>query len=116
MVIKRNKEIIEIIDSYILLLLEAGYPIERVYLFGSYARDEYDENSDIDVAVVFKELNTDRFTARLKLLKYCRNFDVVIEPHPFASKDFTREDPFVTEIIDTGIEVYDYKKQEIVGA
>jgi len=29
----------------------AGKPVKRAYLFGSYARDEADKNSDIDILV-----------------------------------------------------------------
>ena len=35
-------------------ILQAKYPLESIALFGSYARDEADENSDVDLLV---ELN-----------------------------------------------------------
>jgi uncharacterized protein len=35
--------------------LQRKYPISKLGVFGSYARGEADENSDIDVAVEFSE-------------------------------------------------------------
>ena len=32
-------------------LFFAGLPVKKAYLFGSYSRDEADENSDIDILV-----------------------------------------------------------------
>lgn len=39
-------------------------------------------------------------------MKYCRNFDEVIEPHPFWSKEFNKQNPFASGIIENGITVY----------
>ena len=35
-----------------------------------------------------------------------KGFDEVIEPHPFLNKEFNQQNPFVSEIIKEGIEVY----------
>ncbi len=40
------------------------------------------------------------------IVKYCINFDEVIEPHPFWVKEFNKQNPFASEIIKTGITVY----------
>jgi predicted nucleotidyltransferase len=34
--------------------LQKRYPISELALFGSYARGDYDENSDIDILVAFQ--------------------------------------------------------------
>lgn len=36
-------------------ILRSRYPIESIALFGSYARDEQNENSDIDILVDFNK-------------------------------------------------------------
>jgi predicted nucleotidyltransferase len=38
-------------DRLLLQRFFAGKPVKRAYLFGSYARDEADKNSDIDILV-----------------------------------------------------------------
>ena len=45
-----NKENIEKINKYFY-----NKPIEKVYLFGSYARSEQKENSDIDIMLEFEK-------------------------------------------------------------
>jgi len=39
-------------------------------------------------------------------MKYCRDFDEVIEPHPFWVKEFNKQNPFASEIMNEGIIVY----------
>ncbi len=106
MAVKSDRQINRIIKEYTKLLLDAGFPIEKIILFGSYAIKKAKTDSDIDLAVVLKEITEDRFSTRLKLMKYCRNFDEVIEPHPFWVKEFNKQNPFASEIIENGITVY----------
>lgn len=46
-------------------LLEKDYQVTEIGVFGSYARDEQTENSDIDILVSFAE------NAQVGLLKFC---------------------------------------------
>ena len=87
------------------MLVNAGLPLEKVILFGSYSRNEQNEDSDIDLAVVLKEYSNDRFDTRLELMKYSREFEEVIEPHPFLASEFNSSDPFMAEILKYGIVV-----------
>ena len=106
MAIRTTEEVKKIVRDYYKLLLKAGLPLEKVFLFGSFSRGEQTEYSDIDIAVVLKEYTVDKFTTRLQLLKYSREFDAIIEPHPFLSSDFKDQDQFATEILESGIEIY----------
>ena len=92
--------------EYYLMLLKAGLPVEKVILFGSYSRNEQKEFSDIDIAVVMKEYHKDRFDTRLELMKYAREFEEVIEPHPFLASEFDETEPFASEILHSGIGIY----------
>ncbi len=47
-----QREAIEIIRTYIRILVQAGIPIEKVYLSGSFARNDANEESDIDVMLI----------------------------------------------------------------
>ncbi len=106
MAVKSNRQINKVIKEYTKLLLYAGFPIEKIILFGSYASRKATMDSDIDLAVILKEITEDRFSTRLKLMKYCRDFDEVIEPHPFWVKEFNKQNPFASEIIKNGVVVY----------
>ena len=85
-------------------LRSLGIQPQQVILFGSVARNEQHEWSDIDVAIVAPELSGFRL-ADLRLMSRALTKHVVIEPHPFRPEDFTDWNPFVAEILRTGIRV-----------
>lgn len=76
--------------------------LKKSYLFGSYAHGNPNEDSDIDIAVVFENQN-DFYFNQMLLMKLRRNIDLRIEPHPINEKDFTSDNPFAYEIQKTGI-------------
>jgi len=53
------------IREYIQLLEENQIKIWRLYLYGSYARNSYDNESDIDLAVFFVYLRLVKFASRV---------------------------------------------------
>ncbi len=81
-----------------------NYNVKKAYLFGSYARNIFNEDSDIDLALVFKNVSNN-FTLQIKLMKLSRKFDSRIEPHPFDISDFKKSNPFVSEILEKGIRI-----------
>lgn len=99
-----KSEVNNLIKEYIQYLKKNNLNVERAYIFGSYAKGTYNDDSDIDLAVVFNEF-PDRFDMQVKLLKLRRRFDTRIEPHPFRTSDFTVGNPFVSEILNTGLKV-----------
>jgi len=106
MAIKTTEDARKLVRKYYSMLLSAGLPVEKIFLFGSYTRREQKKFSDIDIAVVLRKFYKDRFNTRLELMKYAREFEDVIEPHPFLSSEFDEEDPFIFEIMESGIEIY----------
>ena len=100
------EEIRDIVSRFYKMLLNDGLPVEKVFLFGSQVKTEKNDDSDIDIAIILKSYSKDRFTTRLELMKYCRLFDAVIEPHPFLASEFNESDPFSANIVREGIEVY----------
>ena len=74
-----------------------------VYLFGSTVRDEANENSDIDIAVVSELFDDDvagDFT-RVNVLAY--DIDMRINAQAIAYKDWVRLNPFTLQIKTTGV-------------
>ncbi len=97
-----EKKVLKIVKKYINFLRANNFNIEKVYLFGSYAKGFINEDSDIDLAVVFKDL-PDSFDMQVQLMKLRRKFDTRIEPHPFRESDFNLSNPLANEIINTGL-------------
>ena len=75
----------------------------QVMLFGSCAKDEAHEQSDIDIAVVSKTFGNNQPENFAKLTLVAYEINVEIEPHPFSIEDRAYVTPFVTEIKKTGV-------------
>lgn len=50
--VQATDEVRRIVARYIENLRDLGVPVEKVYLFGSYARMDADRSSDVDLAVI----------------------------------------------------------------
>jgi len=85
-------------------IVNANYKDLKIYLFGSYAKGNYNEDSDIDIAVVFKDY-TNLMDIQLELMRLRRKIDSRIEPHPFREIDFQVSNPIVNEILKYGQEI-----------
>ena len=90
------------IKKYVQCLKKNHIPVWRLYLYGSYAKDTYNEDSDIDLAVFWDKDEIDGFDEDVVLMKLTRDIDLRIEPHSFARTDFDKTNPLVNEIIETG--------------
>ena len=75
-------------------------PVKALYLYGSYSKGNYTDDSDIDIAVVLERLNDDYFTDTPLLWKLKRKISNLIEP-VLLTEDATN--PLYSEIIKTGI-------------
>jgi predicted nucleotidyltransferase len=99
-----QKSAIEVARKFLMLLLQHDYPVKQMFLYGSYARGSYHKDSDIDLAIIMKDL-PDPFQTQVNMLKLTWKFDTRVEPHPFDMKDFASSNPVVSEILRTGIEI-----------
>jgi predicted nucleotidyltransferase len=86
-------------------LLSDEFPINTAYLFGSYAKGDAREYSDVDLAIVSDKFEGSRFFDKQKLNKYILKTSIDLEVHPFRTVDFTDDNPFVKEIIQTGLKL-----------
>jgi predicted nucleotidyltransferase len=96
-----TKLAIEIASRYSDVLKE-HINVEKLILFGSFAKNQQLQDSDIDIAVVSPDFTGDRIADQLNLMRYRRQVDLRIEPVPFKPQEFIASDPFVKEIMDTG--------------
>jgi predicted nucleotidyltransferase len=97
-----KSEVINKIRQY-RILLKDHFDIEKVYLFGSYARETNREDSDIDVAIIVKKIKGDYFSTTPLLWKLRRQIDDRIEP-VLIEKD-NDDSGFLEEIQKNGIEI-----------
>jgi predicted nucleotidyltransferase len=96
---EKLKEFIHIIDQ--------EFAIQRITLFGSFAKGDYHENSDIDLIIIGK------FSGRLfdrigKVLEFVPK-GIEIEPFVYTPEEFQemkkRGNPFILSALDYGIDL-----------
>ena len=95
-----KNEVINIVSKY-KLLVSKHFDIESMILFGSYAKGNQKDDSDIDVAIVVNSITQDFFSYAPLLWKLRREIDDRIEPILIEkNKD---ESGFLKEILKTGL-------------
>jgi predicted nucleotidyltransferase len=97
-----KREAINIVKAYGHLLKD-HFHFESIYLFGSYAKDSYKEDSDIDVAIIVDHMEGDYFSINPLLWKLRRQIDDRIEP-VLIERDFD-DAGFLGEIQKYGIKI-----------
>ena len=100
-------EVIKLLQQYLLLLKDSGITVSKAFLYGSYARDEANEDSDIDVMLVSELFNKNDDKIRAKAWLTAGKLDVRIEPymvglHKFHTDEFS---PLLEVVRREGIEI-----------
>lgn len=98
-------EVKNTIDRYIRELNRNNIPIKEAILFGSYAKGDYQEWSDIDIALVSDIFEGNRIDDKDKIRRITLSISSEIEVIPFAPDDFNQQNPFAKEILKTGIKL-----------
>jgi predicted nucleotidyltransferase len=93
------------VEELVRLLVANNIIVRQAIVFGSYAKGQQTEWSDIDVALVSDQFEGNRFYDYHKLSPFLIKVDYSLEVHPFRPEDFTKDNPFVEEIIETGIQI-----------
>jgi predicted nucleotidyltransferase len=84
------------------------YPIDTVYLYGSYARGTQQWDSDVDLCFFLRNIDSRQSAdVGIALLGMTRKYDprVCIEPRVFPVSELGNDNPFVKEVLRTGHEI-----------
>lgn len=103
-----QQDAINIVRQYVAKLNKGGILIFKAYLFGSYARNQATENSDIDVMLVSDIFDTDDDLILSKPWSPKFRVDYRIEPIAIGKKRFQTDDssPIIEIVKKEGLEVY----------
>jgi len=100
-----NAKILDIIRRFILEATKYNIHIQQAVLFGSYAKGTNNEWSDIDVAIVSSDFIGLRYLDNQKISRPKLNISYDLETHPFRPEDFNEDNPFVKEILSSGVRI-----------
>ncbi|MCI4626360.1 MAG: nucleotidyltransferase domain-containing protein [Candidatus Magnetoovum sp. WYHC-5] len=100
-----NALIINEINQFLSKTIEEGINIISAYLFGSFAKGNENNWSDIDIAIISSDISDDRIKERTRLMLIAADIDHRLEPVPFRPEDFVDENPLVWEIKKYGIQL-----------
>lgn len=100
----RVREAAELIKS---LLKDRNITVDRIIVFGSYAKGNYTENSDLDIAVISRDFNGKDVFQKAQMLKglkwtlvekFMLPFDIV----PLSLKQWQESSSLVVDFIRDG--------------
>lgn len=102
---KVNRDALRKARQFISALKSNGLTIQAAYLYGSHARGTAREWSDIDIAVVARNLSGNWHNDFLSLARVSHTIDSRIEAIGYIPRTFRDESPLVWEIKTTGIQL-----------
>ena len=101
-----KSEVIELIEEFIKLVRAENIVIDKVILFGSYAKGTNRADSDIDLAIVSRDFTEENCIDIMSLLLSKANLlKVDIQTIPFSIEEYNSPKGIMEEIINTGIEL-----------
>ncbi len=88
---------IKLSKKYIEKVKQSGIPVLDAWLFGSFAKDNYHQDSDIDLAIILPD-NQVSFDVDVWLMALRKGEETIIETHTYGSNDFLINTPVVSQI------------------
>ena len=102
-----KNQAIRIIKRFVKAVKKEGIFVDRVILYGSYARGRIRADSDIDVAVISRNFGKDRTEEGMKLFRIAGEIDTRLEPVPISVQAFEKDTwiPLIYEIREKGVDL-----------
>jgi predicted nucleotidyltransferase len=114
--LEQRGQIAEQIEQYCQEIVSKLDP-QAIILFGSFATDDINEGSDIDIMVI-ADFQVG-FLDRIKLLLDLNHFGLPIEPIGYTGEEFRAmkqaRNPFLVQVLDTGKMMYQKRKSKLKG-
>ncbi len=97
-----KNDALKISRNYLIRLRNSNLSFSEAWLFGSYAKGNQHDNSDIDIAIVLNENEKHTFETDVKLMVIRKGEETIIEPHAFTKDEFDKKVPIVKQILQFG--------------
>ena len=106
--IERSREIFARIEKFKEEVISKLNP-QRIILFGSFARGDINEGSDVDLIIIAKW--KEEFLDRIKLLMDLNKFKIPLEPIGYTEEEFKKlieeGNPFILQVLKEGKVIYE---------
>lgn len=96
-----KNEAIIISKGYLNKIRETDIDFFEAWLFGSYAKGNQNQNSDIDLTIVL-EGESKSFDTEVQLMVLRDGEETLIEPHAFTKSEFNIDFPIINQIVTHG--------------
>ena len=100
-----KNDALKISKEYLRRVRNSDLEFSEAWMFGSYAKGNQHDNSDIDLAIVLNNNTTHTFETDVKLMVIRKGEETMIEPHAFTMEEFDIRIPIVNQIITHGIRI-----------
>ena len=107
-----NQFVLKKSTRFIAALQASGFQVQSAYLYGSHAKGRARRDSDIDIAIVSKDLSGDWLDDYCRLTRIADRIDVRMEVIAFLPQDFHEQNPLVWEIKSFGISLIENVKHK----
>ena len=97
-----KSDALRISKGYLRRVQSSDLGFSEAWLFGSYAKGNQHDNSDIDIAIVLKDNVKHTFETEVKLMVIRNGDETLIEPHAFTKTEFNDNVPIVSQITKYG--------------
>jgi predicted nucleotidyltransferase len=102
-----DRQIIEMLKRYVMLLNTEGLSVSKAFLYGSYATGTSTKESDIDVLIVSEKYDENDDKAVGKTWRLTRKINTKIEPFLIGIERFNSDNdsPLIYTVKQNGIQV-----------
>ena len=110
-----NRKTNNLVKRFLNLIIKK-FNLKKIIVFGSFARGDYHKGSDLDLVIVgeFKE----RFIDRIGKIIELNDSDLVIEAMVYTEEEFQKmiqeRRPFIEQVLEEGIVVYEKKENKCI--
>ena len=99
-----KNDVIALSRQYLEKVRQNNIDVLEAWIFGSYAKGTYNEDSDVDIALVLPD-NAVSFDTDVRLMVLRKGTETLIETHTYRKDDFLANTPITAEIKKYGFRI-----------
>jgi len=92
-----KNDAITLSKNYITKVKQNQIEVLEAWIFGSFAKGNYNEDSDIDLALILPD-HILSFNTDVRLMALRKDDETMIETHTYSQRDFSTNMPIIEQI------------------